>query len=266
MRKADLVIIIGTSLQVGPFNQLPRLAPPDCPRILINREAVAEFEMVERRQARYIQQRRRQVEAAARADAKQAAAAAAAAVAGKNGKREPEQGRHEAVKGEEGLVGGLAKLGIEGEQAGNLVTVTADAAGEAQKLAHDVKRAVDGDGCTDATTATAPSSAAPPDTDSRNPSTNRSSSPRDDTQADPTRRDNDEPEPEPEAEAGAAPERREADWERELDEGYDDRDSFYKGDADTAVLRLAEMLGWKDELTERIAELNGRLKREWGLA
>ena len=37
--KADLVIVVGTSLQVSPFNQLPFKAPLECPFIVINKTA-----------------------------------------------------------------------------------------------------------------------------------------------------------------------------------------------------------------------------------
>ncbi|CAF1006112.1 unnamed protein product [Adineta steineri] len=38
--KADFLIIIGTSLQVAPFNRLQTFVDKDCPRLLINREPV----------------------------------------------------------------------------------------------------------------------------------------------------------------------------------------------------------------------------------
>jgi len=38
MDKCDLLIIMGTSLQVGPANTIPWHVPKDCPRLLINRE------------------------------------------------------------------------------------------------------------------------------------------------------------------------------------------------------------------------------------
>merc|ERR1711937_260332 len=38
LEKCDLLIIIGTSLQVGPSNFIPLLVPEHCPRLLINRE------------------------------------------------------------------------------------------------------------------------------------------------------------------------------------------------------------------------------------
>ena len=34
----DLLIIIGTSLKVGPSNMIPLWVPKNCPRLLINRE------------------------------------------------------------------------------------------------------------------------------------------------------------------------------------------------------------------------------------
>lgn len=36
--RCDLLIVLGTSLAVGPFNQLVAMAPPTCPRVLVNRE------------------------------------------------------------------------------------------------------------------------------------------------------------------------------------------------------------------------------------
>ena len=39
--EVDLVLILGTSLVVGPANQIPMYAPPSCPRILINMEDVS---------------------------------------------------------------------------------------------------------------------------------------------------------------------------------------------------------------------------------
>ena len=50
-----------------------------------------------------------------------------------------------------------------------------------------------------------------------------------------------------------------------LDAGYDDPDAFFKGDADAAVWRLAEMLGWGDELRARVQDVGDRLRREWAL-
>lgn len=38
LAKCDLLIIIGTSLQVSPANKIPMRVPNDCPRLLINRE------------------------------------------------------------------------------------------------------------------------------------------------------------------------------------------------------------------------------------
>lgn len=37
-RTADLILVMGTSLQVGPFNQLPNFAAEEIPRVLINME------------------------------------------------------------------------------------------------------------------------------------------------------------------------------------------------------------------------------------
>ena len=36
----DLVIVMGSSLAVGPVNQIPQWVPDECPQILINREPV----------------------------------------------------------------------------------------------------------------------------------------------------------------------------------------------------------------------------------
>ncbi|KAG0328368.1 NAD-dependent protein deacetylase sirtuin-2, partial [Podila humilis] len=41
-KKCDLLIVLGTSLQVEPFNRLITLVPPKCPRILINRDRAGE--------------------------------------------------------------------------------------------------------------------------------------------------------------------------------------------------------------------------------
>ncbi|KAG0051884.1 NAD-dependent protein deacetylase sirtuin-2 [Gryganskiella cystojenkinii] len=41
-KKCDLLIVLGTSLQVGPFNQLITRVGPECPRLLINREKAGE--------------------------------------------------------------------------------------------------------------------------------------------------------------------------------------------------------------------------------
>lgn len=38
LRACELLIIVGTSLQVAPFNQLVSLVPESCPRVLVNRE------------------------------------------------------------------------------------------------------------------------------------------------------------------------------------------------------------------------------------
>ena len=43
-RHADLLLVIGTSLQVQPFASLPSKVGLDCPRLLINLEAVGRFE------------------------------------------------------------------------------------------------------------------------------------------------------------------------------------------------------------------------------
>lgn len=41
------------------------------------------------------------------------------------------------------------------------------------------------------------------------------------------------------------------------------RDSFWEGDADDGVRRLAEELGWDEELDAMVMEGKGRLEREW---
>ncbi len=38
IKEADLVLVMGTSLQVAPFNRLVHLAPNSVPKILINKE------------------------------------------------------------------------------------------------------------------------------------------------------------------------------------------------------------------------------------
>ena len=38
LENCDLLIIIGTSLKVGPSNMIPHWVPKNCPRLLINRE------------------------------------------------------------------------------------------------------------------------------------------------------------------------------------------------------------------------------------
>lgn len=38
--KCDLLLVVGTSLQVQPFASLISKVPPTCPRVLINREEV----------------------------------------------------------------------------------------------------------------------------------------------------------------------------------------------------------------------------------
>lgn len=52
LRKADLIIVIGTSMQVMPFAGLVNLAHPRTPRLLINREAVGPFEYLRSNQTR----------------------------------------------------------------------------------------------------------------------------------------------------------------------------------------------------------------------
>ena len=37
-KKCDCLIVMGTSLRVGPVNQILALVPDDCPRLLVNRE------------------------------------------------------------------------------------------------------------------------------------------------------------------------------------------------------------------------------------
>ncbi|WVQ75653.1 hypothetical protein IAR50_005282 [Cryptococcus sp. DSM 104548] len=43
LRKCDLLVVIGTSLQVQPFASLVNYVPSNCPRLLINREPVGPF-------------------------------------------------------------------------------------------------------------------------------------------------------------------------------------------------------------------------------
>lgn len=40
----DLLIVVGTSLSVGPFNSLMHRVPSSCPRLLVNLESVGEIE------------------------------------------------------------------------------------------------------------------------------------------------------------------------------------------------------------------------------
>ena len=42
LKQCDLLIVIGTSLQVQPFASIVDRVPPTCPRVLINLEAVGE--------------------------------------------------------------------------------------------------------------------------------------------------------------------------------------------------------------------------------
>lgn len=48
------------------------------------------------------------------------------------------------------------------------------------------------------------------------------------------------------------------------DERYTAQEGYYLGDADTAVQRLANLLGWGDELRGMIESGNAGLRREWG--
>ncbi len=43
IKDSDLCFIMGTSLKVGPFNQLPYYVKEDCMRVLINMEKVGNF-------------------------------------------------------------------------------------------------------------------------------------------------------------------------------------------------------------------------------
>jgi len=43
MKKADLLIVMGTSLMVGPVNRIPEMVRRDCPRVLLNQELVGTF-------------------------------------------------------------------------------------------------------------------------------------------------------------------------------------------------------------------------------
>mmetsp|Transcript_29180 Transcript_29180/g.55329 ORF Transcript_29180/g.55329 Transcript_29180/m.55329 type:complete len:374 (-) Transcript_29180:136-1257(-) len=42
-KNADLLIVMGTSLMVGPVNQIPEMVRKDCPRVLFNNELVGSF-------------------------------------------------------------------------------------------------------------------------------------------------------------------------------------------------------------------------------
>ncbi|KAL7520829.1 hypothetical protein ACHAWX_005532 [Stephanocyclus meneghinianus] len=42
-KKADLLLVMGTSLMVGPVNMIPEMVRKDCPRVLFNRELVGTF-------------------------------------------------------------------------------------------------------------------------------------------------------------------------------------------------------------------------------
>lgn len=44
LQRADLLIVIGTSLTVHPFASLVDLVPDDCPRVLINLDEVGDFD------------------------------------------------------------------------------------------------------------------------------------------------------------------------------------------------------------------------------
>lgn len=43
MKKADLLLVMGTSLMVGPVNGIPEMVGKSCPRVLLNRELVGSF-------------------------------------------------------------------------------------------------------------------------------------------------------------------------------------------------------------------------------
>lgn len=43
-KNADLLMVMGTSLMVGPVNQIPDLVGKKCPRVLFNRELVGSFQ------------------------------------------------------------------------------------------------------------------------------------------------------------------------------------------------------------------------------
>lgn len=51
-RRADALVVIGTSLQVMPVAAVPQWVSPDCPRLLINRERVGDFAMSHRGERR----------------------------------------------------------------------------------------------------------------------------------------------------------------------------------------------------------------------
>ncbi|WWD19882.1 hypothetical protein CI109_104351 [Kwoniella shandongensis] len=48
LKSCDLLVVIGTSLQVRPFSSLVDQVPRSCPRLLINREPVGPFEYISR--------------------------------------------------------------------------------------------------------------------------------------------------------------------------------------------------------------------------
>jgi len=47
IRGTDLLIVMGTSLTVAPVSMIPEMVPDYCPRLLINRELVGDFEQME---------------------------------------------------------------------------------------------------------------------------------------------------------------------------------------------------------------------------
>ena len=243
LAKADLLIIIGTSLQVAPFCRLPSRAPPNCPRILINREAVGEFTLTERRQERYFAiQRRKEEHAAKRAGKGQQKVAGT-----HSGKGGSEKRSKESLTVIEGAMAKMSLGGVTAQKADNAATAgnrdkagsTEKAAEEARKLASDIREEA---------VPTAPEASGTTPAITMQPTAVPS---------------------QPAEEAGKAERNAEPDVRSESDysdDGYDDRDAFYKGDADTAMCRLAEMLGWREELEGRIDKINARLRREWTMS
>ena len=54
LARCDLLVVMGSSLKVAPFNHLPSLAQDDCPRVLVNREVAGSWAAsVKNRQENY---------------------------------------------------------------------------------------------------------------------------------------------------------------------------------------------------------------------
>lgn len=259
MRQADLVLIIGTSLQVGPFCHLPSAAPPNCPKVLINREAVGEFVGTEKRQRRYFEQVRAERRAEQRAGVKAQAEAVNERI-GAEAKREdtaragPGKGteikrEYKGAQMEGGGGGGEGKS--RGAQARRADHANVNASAGSGAPSQSDKSA---DGLSDALrqvslSAHSPTTPAHPSLPTLPPTHVRSKSKSETLSSSPLPTDQDvkiDPDIDPDA-------------------GYTSPDAFYRGDADTAIYRLADMLGWREELKGRVKEVNERLGREWGL-